>query len=82
MNSLLEESETRDGRAESFEDAMPTVSLILLTFNHNRNVAEAVRGALGRDYPNLEIVLNDHGSTDRTFEIARDLVEAMLARTG
>jgi glycosyltransferase involved in cell wall biosynthesis len=54
----------------------PPVSLILLTFNQERYVAEAARAALAQDYPNLELVLSDHGSTDRTFAILEELAAA------
>lgn len=54
----------------------PPVSLILLTFNQERYVAEAARAALAQDYSNLELVLSDHGSTDRTFAILEELAAA------
>lgn len=53
----------------------PPVSLILLTFNQERYVADAVRAAFAQDYPNLELVFSDHGSTDRTFAIVKELAE-------
>jgi len=51
----------------------PPVSLILLTFNQERYVAEAACAALAQDYSNLELVFSDHGSTDRTFAILEEL---------
>lgn len=53
--------------------APPPVSFILLTFNQERYVAEAAHAALAQDYPNLELVFSDHGSTDRTFAILEAL---------
>ena len=52
----------------------PLVSMILLTFNQERYVAEAVSAALAQDYPNLELVLSDHGSTDATWAILEEAV--------
>ena len=52
----------------------PLVSMILLTFNQERYVAEAVRAAFAQDYPNVELVISDHGSTDRTVAILEELV--------
>lgn len=51
-----------------------TQSRLLITFamfayNHERFVAEAVRGALSQTYSPLEILISDDCSTDRTFEI-------------
>ena len=54
-------------------DLPPPVSLILLTFNQQRYVADALRAAFAQDYPNLELVLSDHGSTDGTFAILEEL---------
>ena len=56
--------------------SMPTVSVILLTYNQEAFVAEAVRSWLRQDLPAFELVLSDDASTDRT----RDVIEAELAR--
>ncbi len=56
--------------------SMPTVSVILLTYNQEAFVAEAVRSWLRQDLPVFELVLSDDASTDRT----RDVIEAELAR--
>jgi cellulose synthase/poly-beta-1,6-N-acetylglucosamine synthase-like glycosyltransferase len=59
--------------------AAPRVSLILLARNQERFVGEAVASAFAQDYPNLEIVLSDHDSSDRTFAI---MAEAAAAYRG
>lgn len=56
-------------------EATPPVTLALLAFNQERFIEEGVQGALSQDYPNLEIILSDDGSSDRTYELicsARD----------
>lgn len=53
---------------EASADA-PLVSFVLLAYNQERYVGEAIEGALAQDYPNLEIVLSDDGSSDRTYQI-------------
>lgn len=58
----------------------PPVSLILLTYNQERYVAEAVRAAFAQDYQNLELILSDHGSTDRTFAILEELAASYEGR--
>lgn len=53
-----------------------TVTLFLLTYNQEEYVREAVRAALAQDFSPLEIILSDDCSTDGTFEIMREEVEA------
>lgn len=49
---------------------LPVVSVLLMTYNHERFVAEAIESVLAQDYPadRLDIVLVDDGSTDGTWE--------------
>ena len=45
------------------------ISFLVFGYNHERFIAEAVRGALGQTYEPLEIVITDDCSTDATAEI-------------
>lgn len=47
----------------------PFVSMIVRGYRQEKYVREAVRSAFAQTYENLEIVLSDDGSPDRTFEI-------------
>lgn len=47
----------------------PLVSFVLLAFNQERFVEEAIRGALAQDYARLEIVLSDDASADGTYAV-------------
>lgn len=51
----------------------PLVALVLYAYNEARFVEEAVRSLFAQDYPDLEIVLSDDGSTDGTWEIMQRL---------
>jgi cellulose synthase/poly-beta-1,6-N-acetylglucosamine synthase-like glycosyltransferase len=53
---------------------LPLVSIALFAYNQEDYVEAAVNAALSQDYPNLEIVLSDDGSTDRTFDIMKQMV--------
>lgn len=53
----------------------PLVSFVLLTYNQQEFVQEAVRSALLQTYQPLEIVISDDASTDRTFENARAVID-------
>ena len=50
---------------------VPLTSVILYAYNEACFVEDAVNSLLRQDYPNLEIVLSDDGSTDGTFEKMR-----------
>jgi len=54
----------------------PPVSFILLTYNQERYVEEALQSTLDQDYPNLEILVCDDHSTDGTW----DRVQEVAAR--
>lgn len=51
---------------------LPPVALILYAYNEEAFISAAIRSVLEQDYPELEIVLSDDGSTDRTFEIMQE----------
>lgn len=55
-------------------EARPLVSFILLAYNQERYIREAVEGAFSQTYSPLEIILSDDCSTDRTFEIMQEMV--------
>ncbi|MDD6054935.1 MAG: glycosyltransferase family 2 protein [Helicobacter sp.] len=48
----------------------PKVSVILTTYNREYFFSESIESILDQDYPNLEIIISDDGSSDNTFNIA------------
>ena len=50
---------------------VPLVSIGIPVFNGERGIARCLESVLGQDYPNLEIIISDNASTDRTAEICR-----------
>ncbi len=48
----------------------PLVSIIVLCHNYGRFLPEAVDSALDQDYPSLEVIVIDDGSTDDSLEVA------------
>lgn len=56
------------------ESQFPLVTLALLAYNQEKYIREAVEAALAQDYPNLEIIISDDCSSDRTFEIIQEIV--------
>lgn len=57
---------------------MLKASIIFLSYNQERYVREALASALWQDYPHLEIIIGDDGSTDHT----RVIIEQVLASYG
>jgi glycosyltransferase involved in cell wall biosynthesis len=51
---------------------LPKVSVHLASYQQRDLLVEALESALAQDYPNLEIVVGDDGSTDGTHEMLRE----------
>lgn len=49
----------------------PLVSIGLPVYNEERFIDAALQSLRGQDYPNLEILVSDNASTDRTVEICQ-----------
>lgn len=49
---------------------MPRVSVVIPAYNSEKHLAETLRSALGSSVGDLEVVVVDDGSTDRTAELA------------
>jgi glycosyltransferase involved in cell wall biosynthesis len=54
----------------------PLISFVVVAFNQEQFIREAVQGALAQTYSPLEIIISDDASKDRTFEVIRELVDA------
>lgn len=57
------------------DDFNPPVSLILPAYNEEEIIGKSVSSGLEQDYVNLEILVVDDGSTDKTAEIVKKYVE-------
>ncbi|MFZ3071586.1 MAG: glycosyltransferase [Anaerolineaceae bacterium] len=51
----------------------PLITFMLIAYNQERFIAEAVQGAFNQIYSPLEIVLSDDYSADRTYEIMQEM---------
>ncbi len=51
----------------------PLVSIVIPAYNHGTYVAEAVRSVLAQDYPHIELIVIDDGSTDETAAVLERL---------
>jgi cellulose synthase/poly-beta-1,6-N-acetylglucosamine synthase-like glycosyltransferase len=53
----------------------PLVSILLIAYNQEKQIADAVRSALAQTYTPLEIIISDDASSDATFTT----IEAAIA---
>ena len=56
----------------NMEEKMPLVSFCLFTYNQEQFIRDALEGAVSQDYENMEIIVSDDSSTDKTFDIIND----------
>jgi len=55
----------------------PLVSIIIPTYNSERFIANSVVSALNQTYPNIEILIIDDGSTDKTETVIQKLPDSI-----
>ncbi len=68
----LREGLGRIRRSKELELNPPLVSVCISAYNHEAYIAEAIDSVLAQSYPNIEIVVIDDASTDRTASVVRD----------
>jgi peptidoglycan-N-acetylglucosamine deacetylase len=50
----------------------PRVAVFIPAFNEEKVIVRTIRSVLNSDYDNLHVIVIDDGSSDRTFEVARE----------
>ena len=58
----------------------PLVSVVIPAYNCSRYLPQSVQSVLDQDYPNLEILVVNDGSSDDTLAVARRLADAADGR--
>src|SRR5262249_25031196 len=69
----------RSGRAgpcgAAAVNGTPRISIAVPSFNQGRFIRETLESLVAQDYPDLEVIVQDGGSTDGAVEIAREFAE-------
>ena len=60
-------------------DYCPRVAVLIPAYNEEKVIARTIRSVLMSNYKNINIVVIDDGSSDRTFEVARSTYAEQIA---
>lgn len=52
----------------------PLVSIGLPVFNGEKSIGKALNSLINQDYENIEIIISDNASTDKTFDICKKFI--------
>ena len=57
----------------------PRVAVLIPAYNEDKVITRTIRSVLNSDYANLHVIVIDDGSSDSTFEVARQAYAAEIA---
>ena len=62
------------------ENNLPLVSACIPAYNHEKYVAEAIESVINQDYKNIELIIINDGSKDKTNEVIMSFEEKCKER--
>lgn len=60
---------------------LPKVSVIIPSFNEEKNIEDCLKTILDQTYPNFEVILVDDGSSDKTVDIIQNYPVKLLKQS-
>ena len=54
----------------------PLVTVGVALYNHNKYIVQCLESIIGQTYSNIEIIIVDDGSTDNSFQLAKQYLES------
>ncbi len=60
--------------------AVPRISLLAPAFNEESSIAESVRSLLSLHYPDLQVIVVNDGSSDKTIEVLKEVYQLEPSR--
>lgn len=74
----IESSSTTQANIDSFGGYFPKVSFVIPTKNSSRTIDRCLSSIKNQNYPNIEIIVVDNGSTDDTVDTANRYADKVL----
>lgn len=71
IKAELSPSQPKTQSKAELQNRQPLVSICIPTYNGEAFIEEAIKSAIAQTYPNIELIVSDDGSTDRTIAIAQ-----------
>lgn len=68
---VLQAQLSRDAPEHPERDGMRRLSVVIPNYNYERFVGEAIESALALDWPDVEVIVADDGSTDSSLDVIR-----------